>query len=152
MSNWKQICRFAQKWGPLGLEQREEERLELAGASTRGWPLALIRLAGQRATGGRGDEEDWRVICKSTPARSIDRKGMPHPTQMAIVASAVNTRFAPARGHGIMTMVDGDLQVRPYASDLFGVLITQIAHLLRDQIKPRCSPAAVPTSGPSDRS
>ena len=69
------------------------------------------------------------MICKSTPARSVDRKGMPHPTQMAIVASAVNTWFAQARGHGIITMVDGDLQVRPYASDLFGVLIPQIAHV-----------------------
>jgi hypothetical protein len=49
---------------------------------------------------------------------------------MAILASAVNFRFDQARRHGILTMVHRDLQVRPYASDLFGVLITQIAHVI----------------------
>jgi hypothetical protein len=125
----KQIRRFAEKWGPLGLDRREEERVDSWREYAR-LALALIRFAGHRVTGGDGEEEDWQVICKSTPARSIDRKGMPVRTQMAILASAVNIWFAQARGHGIMTMVDGALQVRPYASDLFGVLITQIAHVI----------------------
>ncbi len=127
----KQILRFADKWGPLGLDRREEERVDSCREHAR-LALALIRFAGERVTGGRGEDEDWQVICKSTPARAIDRKRMDHPTQMAIVASAVNTWFAHARGHGIITVDgdSGDLQVRPYASDLFGVLIPQIAHLI----------------------
>jgi hypothetical protein len=125
----KQICRFAEIWGPLGLGRRQEESVDSWREYAR-LALALIRFAGQRATGGRGDDEDWQVICNSTPAGSIDRKRMSPRMQIAILGSAVNTWFAQACGHGIMTMVDGHLQIRPSTSNLFGVLVTQIAHVI----------------------
>jgi hypothetical protein len=91
---------------------------------------ALMRYTAMLQSGGAGDEDDWDVICKSTPAKDLDRKGMYKGTQLAIVASAVNLWFAAAPGHGILTMMDGELQVEPHASGLFGVLITQIAHVI----------------------
>jgi hypothetical protein len=125
----KQICRFADKWGPLGLYKRQEEPIVRWRKLAR-LALALIRFAGQLVTDGDGDEEDWEVICKSTPVQSLDRKSLPQELQMAFLASAVNTWFARARGHEIMTMVEGNFQVRPSASRLHGVLITQIAHVI----------------------
>jgi hypothetical protein len=70
------------------------------------------------------------VICESTPAKDLERQGMPDRFQVAILAAAVNTWFAQARGHGILTMLDNDLQVRPYASNLLGVLVTLMAHVI----------------------
>jgi hypothetical protein len=125
----EEIRLFAKKWGPLGLEKREQELV----ASWRGYARlaqALIRFAGQRAMEGPGEDEDWQVIVKSIPAPPIERKGMDPAAQLAILAAAVNTWFAQARGHAIMTMADGSLQIQPSASNLFGVLITQIAHVI----------------------
>jgi len=129
----EEIRQFAQKWGPLGLEKRQEEHVDRWHGYAR-LAQALIRFAGERVTGGAGKDEDCLVILKSflpsREAQSIDRKGMHPAVQMAVSAAAVNNWFAQARGHGILTMVDGSLQVQPYASDLFGVLITQIAHVI----------------------
>jgi hypothetical protein len=125
-----QIRRFAAKWGPLAMQARVIEE------SVEDWrryaqlAQALLRFTAQKLIGDRGRDEDWRTICESTPVRSLDRTRLPANAQMAITASAVNTWFATARGHRIMDMVDGKLQVRPNASNLFGILITQIAHVM----------------------
>jgi hypothetical protein len=125
----EQIRQFAKKWGPLRVQMREEEELELWRYYTQ-LARALLRFTAERLRGGPDDEEDWQVICNSIPARSLKRGNMSHPMQMAILSAAVNMWFARARGHGIMAMVDGKLRVRPYASNLFGILITQIAHVI----------------------
>jgi len=65
-----------------------------------------------------------------TPAKDLERSGLPREIQLAIVGAAVNTWFDQARGHGILTMQNNELQVQPYASTLFGVLVTQIAHVI----------------------
>src|SRR5580704_10658497 len=64
----KQICRFADKWGPLGFDLREEEHVDRWREQAK-LALALMRFAGERGAGGSGREEDWTVICESTPAR-----------------------------------------------------------------------------------
>lgn len=125
----EQIRQFAAKYGPLRVEMREEEAVDSWRHYAR-LTRALLRFRGDRVTGDRGDEDDWRVICKSISVGSLERRGLPYQLQMAILAAAVNTWFAQARGHGILAMVDGKLRVRPYASNLFGVLITQIAHVI----------------------
>ena len=91
---------------------------------------ALLRFTAEVTSGGRGDEEDWRVICESTPAKDLELQGLPREVKIAMVAAALNTCFAQVRGHGILTMIDHDLQVRPYSSNLFGILVTQIAHVM----------------------
>ena len=91
---------------------------------------ALLRFTADVHSGGRGYEKDWRVICQFTRAKILERERGGRKLQIAIVGLAVNTWFDQARGHGILTMVDNDLQVRPFASNLFGVLITQIAHAI----------------------
>jgi len=122
----EQIVAFVERHGLLGLEQRAQERIKdwrryaaLAGA--------LLRFTGERATAGEGDEEDCRIICESTIAGRIDRDQLSTHQQTAVTALAVNTWFSRARGHRILEIVDGQLQIRPAASNLFGVLITQIA-------------------------
>jgi hypothetical protein len=48
--------------------------------------------------------------------------------------------FAKARGHRILDLVDSQLQVRPGASNLLGVLVTQIAHAMaRSDESPACA-------------
>jgi hypothetical protein len=125
----KQIRVFAESWGPLDLGSRQEESVAVWRRHAR-LAQALLRFTAELSSGGLGDEDDWRVICQSTPAKDLERLGLPRGTQIAIVAAAVNTWFAQARGHGILAIQDDDLQVRPYASNLFGVLVTQIAHVI----------------------
>jgi hypothetical protein len=125
----EQIRRFADRWGPLHFDSRPEESLATWRRYAR-LAQALLRFTAELSSGGLGDEEDWRVICQSTPAKDLERLGLSRGTQIAIVAAAVNTWFAQARGHGILAIQDNDLQVRPYASNLFGVLVTQIAHVI----------------------
>jgi hypothetical protein len=128
----EQIRRFAKRWGPLDfhpLGQRQEESLEAWRHYAR-LAQALMRYTAMLQSGGAGEEEDWDVIRKFTPAKDLDRKGLNEETQMAIVASAANLWFSAAPSHGILTMLDRELEVRPHASTLFGVLITQIAHVI----------------------
>jgi len=125
----EEICCFAERWGPLNLERREEEKVQNWRYYAR-LALALLRFTAALKAEGRGEEEDWRLICQTTPARELDRKGMPKQWQLAIVAAAVNNWFNDAREHGILTMLNHDLQVRPHASALFGILVTQIAHVI----------------------
>lgn len=125
----EQIRCFADSWGPLHFDSRPEESLATWRQYAR-LAQALLRFTAELNSGGSVDEDDWRVICKSTPAKDLERPGRSRRLQMTIVAAAVNTWFDQARGHGILTMVDNDFQVRPYASNLFGVLITQIAHVI----------------------
>lgn len=125
----ERIRRFAQRWGPLGIADIAEEHINdwrhyatLAGA--------LLRFAGEQASGGGGRDEDWVLICQSTVAKDLDRSDLKVAEQGAISANAVNTLFAKARGHRILDIVDDELQVQPGASNLLGVLVTQIAHVM----------------------
>jgi hypothetical protein len=126
----KQIRRFAGKWGPLGLA------LDGPTENTKDWrrdaqlARSLLRFVTQRMAERRGEEKDWVTICKSLPLGETSRAGLSADMQMAIVASAVNTCFARARGHRILDMVHHQLQIHPSASNLFGVLIVQIAHVI----------------------
>ena len=128
----EEIRQFADRWGPLHFDSRSEEKEESLDTWRQYARLAqaLLRFTAELNSGGSVDEEDWRVICESTPAKTLERRGLTLRLQITIVAAAVNTWFDQARGHGILTMVDNDLQVRPYASNLFGILITQIAHVI----------------------
>jgi hypothetical protein len=126
----EQIRRFAAQWGPLGLRPRVmEERIGLWLKYAR-LARAILRFAAERLSGGDGRDEDWNTICKSMPVESLDRVHMHPKWQRAIMGSAVNTWFNKARGHGIVQMVNGELQVQPRAGFLFGILITQIAHAI----------------------
>jgi hypothetical protein len=124
-----QIRNFAERWGPLNFQSGRQESVAAWRRYGR-LAQALLRFTAELRSGGRGDEEDWCVICESTPMKDLERGSWSPELQMAIAAAAVNTWFAQARGHGILTMLDNDLQVRPYASNLFGVLITQVAHVI----------------------
>jgi hypothetical protein len=137
---------FAERWGPLNLELRQEESVDTWRRYAR-LAQALLRFTAEVNSGGLGDEEDWREICQSTPAGNLERAGWSRESQMAIAAAAVNLWFAQARGHGILIMIGPDLQVRPFASNLFGVLVTQIAHLVaRSDQKAVCAGCRNPFS------
>lgn len=125
----EQIRAFAERWGPLNIEPRAEEDLaqwrhyaELAAA--------LLRFSAGQPPSGGGSEADWLTICESTSAGQIDRALLSMAHQRAVLAMAVNTWFAKTRGHRILDVVYAQLQVRPNASNLFGVLVTQIAHVI----------------------
>jgi hypothetical protein len=121
---------FAAQWGPLGLSPRvNEERVGLWLKYAR-LARAILRFKAGKQIGGLGRDDDWKTICKSMPVRSLDRVKMSSEWQTAIMVSAVNTWFDRARFHGIVQMVENQLQVRPYAGFLFGILITQIAHAI----------------------
>lgn len=125
----EEIVAFAGRWGPLRQGPRAQEHI-------RRWrryailAAALLRFTGDRATGNRGDEEDWRIICKFAIPELVDDRNQLTRERTAITARAVNLWFDQARGHRVLDVVDGKLQIRPAASNLFGVLITQIAHAL----------------------
>lgn len=123
------IRSFAERWGPLNHGAREEEKVDDWRRYAR-LAQALMRFTAQVISGSNGKEEDWRVICQSTPVQDLELQELTDQGQMAIVAAAVNIWFDKAREHGILTMLGGDLQVRPHASGLFGFLITQIAHVI----------------------
>ena len=125
----EQIRRFTKNYGLLGLEERAEEHVDAWSKWAR-LARALLRFAGERATGGSGEEEDWKTICEYAFSLALDRHRMHAHQQMAIAAAAVNKWFAKATGHRILEVVDGELQVRPGASNLFGILISQIARVM----------------------
>jgi hypothetical protein len=125
----EQIRVFAERWGPLGIDARAEEEI----AQWRDYTTlaaALLRFAAAKGTRGRGSDTDWATICMSTQAKEVDRSHMGIAQQRAIAALAVNTWFTKASGHRILDLVDSQLQVRPGASNLLGVLVTQIAHVM----------------------
>lgn len=125
----EQIRVFAEKWGPLGTEDRAEERVD----DWRRYAAladALLRFTAVQVSGGRGSDTDWSTICKSTAAKNLDRSHLTAAEQSAVTALAVNTWFALARGHRIVDLVKARLQIRSGASNLLGVLITQIAHVM----------------------
>jgi hypothetical protein len=125
----EQIRAFAERWGPLGLEDRAEERVD-DWRDYAALAAALLRFAAQQGSGGRGSDADWLLICKATAAKEIDRSRMKVAQQRAVTGLAVNTWFAKVRGHRILDLVDGQLQVRPGASNLLGLIVTQIAHVM----------------------
>jgi hypothetical protein len=125
----EQIRAFAERWGPLGLDARAEETVE-DWRHYAALAAALLRFTAERASGGKGGDEDWLVLCEATPLGMIDRSQLNTQQQTAITALAVNTLFSEARSHRILDLLDGHLQIRPAASHLFGVLITQIAHMM----------------------
>jgi hypothetical protein len=120
---------FAERWGPLNVELRAQEQIkEWRRYATLA--AALLRFASDRGNGAQGDDEDWRIICEQGPAGLIDRHSLNTREQTVMMAVALNTWFAQARGHGIVTVIDGKLQIQPIASNLYGILITQIAHVM----------------------
>ena len=153
-----EIMAFSERWGPLGFEARADEQIpakEPPRANQRipaeehfqprhiraeehidDWrryatlAAALLRFTADHHRGHAGDEKDWRIICSSTIAKEVDRQQLNSRQVTSIVALAVNTWFAKAHGHRILDLVGHQLQVRPAASNLFGVLIMQIAHVL----------------------
>jgi len=125
----EQIRAFAERWGPLGIEDRAEERVS-DWRDYAALAAGLLRFAAELGSGGRGSDADWLVICNGTAAKEIDRSRMSVGQQRAVTGLAVNTWFAKARGHRILDLVDAQLQMRPGASNLLGVLITQIAHIM----------------------
>ena len=61
------------------------------------------------------------------------------------MGSALNIWFDSARVHGIVQMVDDQLQVEPRAGFLFRILITQIAHAIaRSDQMAVCSGCTLP--------
>ncbi len=76
--------------------------------------------------GGRGSNEDWDRISGWQRAVPLERPRDVNQ-QLAIAASAVNSWFAASRGHRILDIANGQFQIRPGASNLFGVLATQLA-------------------------
>jgi hypothetical protein len=125
----EQIAAFAERWGPLNLELRAEEAI---GGWRRYAVLAdaLLRFSAEQAVGGPGDDQDWRTICESTAAGELPRNRRNTRQQTEMVVFVVNAWFAEARGHRILNAVDGVPNIRPAASNLFGILITQIAHAI----------------------
>jgi hypothetical protein len=107
---------------------------------------ALLRFVGQDSVVGRGSEKDWKTICEwleifsdEAPLSSFGK------FKMEVTAGAVNLWFAQAKGHGILDVVNHKLQVRPHASNLFGILVTQIAHAVaRSDQQSICSGCGVP--------
>jgi hypothetical protein len=125
----EQIRVFAERWGPLGFDQRAEEQI-------KDWrrysevAAALLRFTAEQITGGRGSDADWSTILEFTEVKGLARSHLTPAVQKMIAAMAVNTWFAKARGHRILDVVDKRVQIRPGASNLLGVLITQIAHVI----------------------
>lgn len=120
---------FAKKWGPLNRYKRELESVKMWRHYAR-LAQALLRFTAYVRSGDQGDQKDWRVICNASRRKGLELQGLKEEEKLATVAASVNTWFAQAREHGILTILGKDLQVRPHASDLFGVLVTQIAHII----------------------
>jgi hypothetical protein len=126
----EQIRVFAEKWGPLGMEMDgrcQEEITQWRDCAELA--AALLRFSAAQASRRRGDDKDWSRICKLIGVK-IDRAHLGAISQKAITALAVNRWFAAMRGHRILEMVDRQLQVRPGASDLLGMLVAQIAYAI----------------------
>jgi hypothetical protein len=125
-SSPEQVRGFAAKWGPLGAEGPEpvERWLEHARRAR-----AYLRFFGELLSRGPGKDEDWKIICESLSIQLV-RSDFNRAAQMAVTASAVNKWFAEARGHRLLDIVNHTLVVRPGASNLLGVLITQVAQVI----------------------
>jgi hypothetical protein len=138
----EEIREFAARWGPLGIESREE-----AADEWRRWAAvaqALLRFAVETAAHGTGSDEAWNTICASLPVVSLDRCKWNRREQLAIAAMAVNTWYAKARGHRILDVMPGQFQIQPSASNLFGVLAAQVAHAMaRSDQKAQCAECKV---------
>jgi hypothetical protein len=125
----EQIRCFAERWGPLGFELSEGETIDNWRDFAR-LAQALLRFTAALSVGDPGDEEDWRVICQSTPAKVLERRRWSRELQLTIVAAAMNILFSRARGHRILTVGDKDLRIQLNASNLMGILVAQIAHVI----------------------
>jgi hypothetical protein len=133
------IRRFAEKWGPLGIELRQEEHVN-DWRRHAALAQALLSFAADRATGGRGSEEAWGTIRAWSPAGDTSDLRPTLRERTAIAASAINAWFVAARGHRIMAVVKGQFQIQPAASNLFGTLAAQVAHAMsRADERVQCS-------------
>jgi hypothetical protein len=125
------IRRFAANWGclghELGIQQHVDEWRRYARLAQ-----AILRLAGQQHSGGRGNPEDWITLWAWIEPRMgcVEMKRMHKRERMAVLASAVNTWFSQAQGNGILTLRGDALQVLPQGANLFGILNTQIAYVI----------------------
>ena len=126
-----QIRRFTEKWGLLGLDPHAEQHVDHWRKYAR-IARAILRFASAQLTGGRGKEEDWTTLGEwVNPSTGLGKLNRDPKVRMAVLGLAVNKWFSQARGHFIMDITpDGQLQVRPSASNLFGILGTQMAHVI----------------------
>jgi hypothetical protein len=128
-----QIQRFAAKWGPLGLEIGIEQHVKawryyarIAQASLR-FVTEVVSVPPLRQPAPRLADEDWKTLCEYLGWDIGGHSKLPISWHKSIAAAAVNQWFAQAKGHAIL---DYRLQIRPCAHRLFGILITQLAHVI----------------------
>lgn len=123
------ICRFAQKWGPLGYglvtqEEYVEEWRRYAGLAD-----SILRVAAEHAAGRTANDGDWRRICDWViPGGDIEKTaGM----QLRVAVGAVNKWYNYSGIHVILDLVAGSPHIQPQAGGkLFAVLGAQIAHAI----------------------
>jgi hypothetical protein len=150
----EEIRCFAARWGPLALERGRKEHVDDFRRYAR-LAKSLLRFTAELLSAGAGADEDWNTICGYiAPGQDLaDRADLGSRLQITIIAAAVNSWFAKAHGHAILAIGDTTLQVRPFATNLFGILITQIAHVIArsDQLAvcDGCTAAFIPKRAPS---
>ena len=67
----EKIRAFSETWGPLGVGDRDGERIE----DWRGYAAlaaALLRFASKQVTGGWGSDADWSTICGFITVKELD--------------------------------------------------------------------------------
>jgi hypothetical protein len=121
------IRRFVGRWGLLNFQVRAEEHVDDWRRYAR-LADAILRLSAQRLTGGRAEESDWATICGWLELKDVKR--VPRDLELSLLGAAVNRWYTRAQGHSVLQLDQNSLIIRPQASTLFGVLITQIAHVI----------------------
>jgi hypothetical protein len=118
---------FARNWGLLNLHVRAEEHVDEWRQYGR-LAAAILRLSAQHLRGDRAAESDWATICRWLEVKNVTQ--VPRDLELTLLAAAVNLWYTRAQGHSVLDLDQESLIIRPQASTLFGVLITQIAHVI----------------------
>jgi hypothetical protein len=122
------IRRFVRSWGMLNLHARATEEHVDDWRRYARLADAILRLSAQRLTGDRAEESDWATICRWLEIKNV--KHVPRELELPLLAAAVNLWYTRAQGHSVLDLDQERLVIRPQACTLFGVLITQIAHVI----------------------